>query len=185
MATVFMKWDSVKGAATGEGGGENEGGYKDWIDITSISFGIERNIKSGFGQTANREAAHPVVNAISLSKPACIASPSLFLTSVCGHQGKGEAVPKVIIHLCFPSDDGKLSPYARIHLDHVMIAKYKVSGEADGAPKEEFELRFSNISYQFRAVDDLNKDVNKTSGFKYNLMNNKKMAGCPDMSPLT
>jgi type VI secretion system secreted protein Hcp len=165
MATIFLKWPGITGSATAEG-------YKDWIDCSSMNYTIDRTIKQGVGLATNREAAHPVISKISLSKAVDLASTRLFNHSVTGDKGTGKPTAgPVEIRLCSADDLGKMREWGIMKLTNVTISKYKLAGEADGAPKEELELAWTKIEYEFKKYGKDNKASGK-NGFEYNLATN-------------
>jgi type VI secretion system secreted protein Hcp len=175
MATILMRWGkdgSVKGSATALAVDSADKYPGLWIDCTSVSYNVDRNIKQGVGVATNREAAHPVISKISVAKPVDNATTSLYFESVLGHNGTGLAVDEVEIHLCSAdAKDGKMRKYAVWKLTNALVAKYKLSGEADGAPKEEMDISWTKISFKFTAYKQNNIDTEPKGckGFLYDL----------------
>jgi type VI secretion system secreted protein Hcp len=159
MATIFLKWPGFSGSATAEGTDDKYGGG--WIDASSLSFNVERTIKQGSSNATNREAAHPVISQFTVGKTVDKASPKLFEQSVIGKP------QEVKIHLCSPAPDGKMRKYAAYTLVNCIISQYKITGEADGAPKEELQLAWTKINFEFLMFMADNKSPKPGSPIKF------------------
>lgn len=154
MATIFLKWPKIKGSATAAG--ESEQYDSGWIDASSASFSVERTVKQGVATSTNREAAHPVISKISVAKALDKASVYLFQESVVGKP------QEVLIHLCSPNAQGKMRPYAIYKLTNCIISQFKMSGEAEGTPKEELQLAWTKIEFEFKQASEDNKSLTST-----------------------
>src|SRR3974390_1943589 len=80
---IYMQWDtgSIKGDATQQK-------HTDWIEVTSVQFGVGRGIHTAVGHAQNREASEPSVSEVTISKPLDSASAMLFQESLKGNEGK-------------------------------------------------------------------------------------------------
>ena len=166
MATIFLKWPGFKGSATAEGSGETYD--KGWIDASSLSYNVERTIKQGTSGATNREAAHPVISQFTVAKNVDMASPKLFIESVTGKP------QEVKIHLCSPDKDGKMRLYSGYTLQNCLISQYKITGEADGQPKEELTLAWSKVEFRFVMFesDNMTAKAGSPVTFSYDLAKN-------------
>src|SRR5688572_25351300 len=70
-APIYMKYDTIKGDVTAVG-------YKDWIEVNSIQWGVGRGISSPTGGGADREASAPNISEIVTTKLQDISSPYFF-----------------------------------------------------------------------------------------------------------
>src|SRR5260370_42663710 len=73
---IYMKFGDIKGQVTTEG-------FKDWIELHSMQMGVSRAVSTGAG-AQSREASHPMISDIVVSKNFDVASPKLFQDSVAG-----------------------------------------------------------------------------------------------------
>ena len=90
---IYMKYGDLNGEATAEG-------YKDWIELTSLQWGVGRGISAGTGGASKRESSAPSVSEITVTKTMDAFSP-LALKEAIG----GEGV-KVLIDLTRTSGPG-------------------------------------------------------------------------------
>ena len=58
---IYMKIDGINGEVTAAG-------YEKWIDVGSLQFGVGRAISTPVGGGSKREAGHPSISEITLSK---------------------------------------------------------------------------------------------------------------------
>src|SRR5947208_561402 len=73
---IYMKFAEIKGQVTTEG-------FKDWIELSSMGYGVSRGTFSGAGG-ASREGSHPNISDITITKVFDVASPKLYEDSVAG-----------------------------------------------------------------------------------------------------
>jgi type VI secretion system secreted protein Hcp len=139
---IYLKYEGIKGEATQEN-------HKQWIDISSMQFGIGRGISTPSGSTANREASEPSVSEVTVTKTMDNSSPYLFTESATGAAGK-----KVEIHLVSTGSPG--NTYAEYTLTNALISGYSVSTGGD-RPSESLSINFTKIEYKFIPFDDKNK----------------------------
>src|SRR4051794_33738103 len=111
---IYMKIDSVNGEVT-------TAGYEKWIDVSSLQFGVGRSISSAVGGGSKREAGHPSISEITLSKGFDDSSIELFSWSLAG---KSKLVK---IDLVQTGDKDKVSPYLQYELTNTLISGYSVS----------------------------------------------------------
>lgn len=150
MATIFMKYGAVvKGSATAESGDPAANYGKDgWIDLTSLSYNVERAVAQGAASSTNREASAPQISEFSIAKDLDKSSPLLFKESVLGKP------VEVILHLCSPQTDGKMLWWAQFKLQNAIIQNYTVKGDAEGTPSEDIQVRFTKVNFVFKIMDE-------------------------------
>ena len=143
---IYMNYNGlkVKGNLTADG-------YKDWINVGSMQFGVGRGITMESGSMANREASRPSISEITISKTMDQSSPGLFKDSVTGDAGV-----KVIIDVV-QTGAQKLEKFCSYELEQCLISSYTVSAGADGAPVETISLSFAKLMTSYTAADKANK----------------------------
>lgn len=138
---IYLKYDGIDGEATHDK-------HKQWIDVSSMQFGIGRGIATPSGAVANREASEPSVSEITISKQMDAASPKLFTESATGAVGK-----KVQIHLVSTGSPG--NTYVEYTLTNALISGYSVSTGGD-RPVESISINFTKIEYKLTPYDAKN-----------------------------
>lgn len=145
---IYMNYDklSVKGNVSAEG-------HKDWIEASSLQFGVGRGISSPVGNTANRESSSPSVSEVTLSKEMDNASPKLFNAAL-----RGQA-KEVVIEFTRTQKD-KLETFLTYTLHDTMVSGYSVSSGGD-RPSESLSLNFTKIEMKYIPMDETgaNKDA--------------------------
>lgn len=166
MATLFMKYPGIKGSATAESGDASANYATDkWMDLTSLSFSVERAVTQGAALSTNREASAPTISEFSVSKDMDLATAALFQASVVGKP------VQVDIDLCAPQNDGKMLWWGRFNLMNCIIQNYTVKGDAEGTPSEDLQLRFTLVKFIFKVMDEKGAQ-NKQIAFQYDLAKN-------------
>lgn len=133
---IFLKYGALKGSSI-------EDTHKAWIACNSIQFGVGRGIASAAGGTGIRQASHPSVSEITLSKDSDASSADLFMEAL---QGKG-----VDAEIDITTKIGeKTEIMMKLTLKECMISGYSVSSGGDN-PSESISINFKNITYQYNA----------------------------------
>ena len=143
---IYMNYNdlAVKGNVTAEG-------YKDWIRIESMSFGLGRHISMEAGHMSNREATRPNITEVALTKQMDGATSGLFKESLTGSAGV-----KVVIDVVRTAAD-KLEKYVTYELENVMISSYSVSAGSEAAPVENISLSMGKLTMSYTAADGAHK----------------------------
>ncbi len=139
---IYMNIEGIKGKVTAKG-------HEDWIDISSLQWGVGRAISSSIGSSADREASKPSISEVSVTKMMDISSPLIF-TEAC--IGKGKVVK---INLCTTGSD-QIQTYMEYTLEDCMISGYSVSSGGD-RPSESISLSFTKMEMKFIPYDDSGK----------------------------
>ena len=137
-----MKIDGVKGKVTAKG-------HEDWIDVSSVQWGVGRAISSAVGTSADREASKPSISEVSVTKLMDESSPHIF-TEAC--IGKSKPVQ---IHLCTVGTD-QINTYMEYELEDCMVSGYSVSSGGD-RPSESVSLSFTKLTMKFIPYDKSGK----------------------------
>ena len=141
---IFMNYDGkkVKGNVTADG-------YKDWIKLDSLQFGVGRGISMEAGNMSNREATRPSLSEVSIAKVMDAASSGMFKESLTGSSGV-----KVIIDVVKTGADN-IEKYVSYELEDCLISAYNVSA-AEAAPIEGISISFAKITMSYTASDRTN-----------------------------
>jgi type VI secretion system secreted protein Hcp len=131
---IYMQYGKIKGNVSADG-------HVDWIDCSSVQFGVGRAIAMMVGKQTNREASNPSLSEVTLTKVMDDASPYLFQEAL---KGKGEAV---VIHVTKTGQE-KIEEIVEYKLDQVMLSGYSVSSGGD-RPSESISLSYTKIEMKY------------------------------------
>jgi len=145
---IFLKYGEIKGETT-------QVTHKDWIEVSSVQWGVGRGISSGVGGGSKREASAPSVSEITVTKTFDIASPLLLKEAI-----GGKAV-QVKLELTQTDNSGKHVSYQKYVLEGALISGYSISSGGD-RPSESLSLNFTKIDSEYLNIDD--KFATKTTG---------------------
>lgn len=136
---IFMKYGSIEGQVT-------TSGYKGWIELNSMQFGVGRAVGSGAGG-AQREGSNPSVSEISVSKAYDKASAELYQDALSGNFDT-----KVTIKFTSTSKD-KVDAYLSFELEKCGISGYSISSGGDNG-SESLTLNFAKIMVEPSQLDE-------------------------------
>jgi len=145
---IFLKYGSISGEVTATG-------YKEWIEVNSLQWGVGRGISSGVGGGSKREATAPSVSEVTMTKSLDVSSPLLLKEAI-----GGKAVD-VKIELTQTDGAGKHVAYQKYILTNTLISGYSLSSGGD-RPSESFSLNFTKFDSEYLNVDD--KFASKSTG---------------------
>jgi type VI secretion system secreted protein Hcp len=131
---IYLKFGKVKGNVT-------EAGHKDWIEVSSVQWGVGRGISTPVGSTANREASAPSVSEVTITKQMDMASTDMFMESVKGN--KGEEVKIDIVSTGNPP-----RVFCTYTLSNALVSGYSVSTGGD-RPTESLSLNFTKLEFKY------------------------------------
>jgi len=147
---IYLKYQATSGPIKGPVTTE---GFKDWIELESVSFGSGRALGTARAGSASRQANEPSLSEVTCSKSwDWQSSAKLFEESV-----KGKLDNKVEIHFTAASSGNK-APVAQliIKLEKVGLASFSTSaaGGNSGVPSESFSLNFAKIELIPKKIDN-------------------------------
>ncbi|NOY71334.1 MAG: type VI secretion system tube protein Hcp [Gammaproteobacteria bacterium] len=147
--SIFMNYDGIKGESSDQG-------HKDWIDIDSWEWGVERKITSATSTKGDRESTNAVITDLIVTKKMDSASNGLFLESCCGG-GK-----TVKLHLTKTGSGSGSDVFMEYTLTNAVISDYSVGGNsADmNRPTESITISFVEMEARYTTYD---QDGNSTS----------------------
>ncbi len=154
MATYLYIHD-IKGSVTASN-------HKDWIEISSFSFQMNRYINTLPGQIYDRESSRPSISEIEISKKIDNSSVLLFQQSC-----TGKVISNITIDLC--QTNQHTNAYAQIQLYNIIISKYALffeNRDNNTRPVENISLSFDKIEYRYTPYNRDNQAQSPlTSGY--------------------
>ena len=136
MSNLYLKYGAIEGSAT------HDTVIKQ-IQIDSYQFGVGRGLSSPSGAVTKRDASHPSLSEVTVSKAMDASSVKLF-----GEACDGKAVPKVTLtHLRATQPGGATEPLLTIEMDECMISGWSISASSDSNPMESVTLNFTKIKF--------------------------------------
>jgi len=140
--SIYLQIEGIKGNVTAKG-------HEDWIDISSIQWGVGRAISSSVGTAADREASKPSISEVSVTKLMEESTPLIF-TEACVGKAK-----KVSIHLCTTGTE-TIDTYMEYDLEDCMISGYSMSSGGD-RPSESISFSFTKLMMKYIPYDKAGK----------------------------
>lgn len=131
---IYVKIGDIKGNVSAEG-------HEDWIECTSLQFGVGRAIPMFVGSQTNREASNPSLSEFTLTKGMDDSSPYLFQESVTGES------KTIQIHVT-KTGANKLESYVEYTLDSSLISSYSLSSGGD-KPVESLSVAFTKVEMKY------------------------------------
>ncbi len=139
---LFLKFASIEGDV-------ETSGYEKWIQINSFQWGVGRGIASPVGSSADREASHPSVSEVTISKDIDKATNKLLEDALGGEMNNEAQIAYAT------TGKSEVKEFLRYILTNTAISGYSVSSGGD-RPSESLSLNFTKveIKYTSLAVDD-------------------------------
>lgn len=143
---LYMNFNDkkIKGDVTAKG-------FEDWIDLSSLQFGVGRGISMGVGTLSNREVSVPSLSEITISKNLDPASALLMKEAMAG--ADGVKVEIVIVR----TGNKEIEEVGRYVLENVLISGYSISSGGD-RPSESLSLSYGKITADLKGSDKANKN---------------------------
>jgi type VI secretion system secreted protein Hcp len=140
--SIFAKYGNVKGNAT-------DARHKDWMEVLSFDWGLERSVNTPTGSVANRVASETMVWDVVLSKTLDEASASLLMEAF---TRKSQA--DLTVHQLSTAVQGlNVVEYV---FSNALITKYVTTSTGD-RPLETISFNFTKIAFNFTIVDEAGK----------------------------
>ncbi len=138
---IYMKIEGIDGDVTHQE-------HKNWLDISSLQWGVGRGISTPVGSAKNREASEPSISEVVVTKLMDASSVKLFTEACTGQKGK-----KVQIHLVSTGNPGKT--YMEYTLENALVSGYSVSTNGD-RPSESISFNFTKIETKYTPLGEGN-----------------------------
>ncbi len=141
--SIFMQMPGVQG----ESGDSN---HKNWMDLESMQWGVDRQITSGTSTINDRESSNAVISDLHLVRKMDSATPPIFIESCCG---KGK---EIIIHLTKTGSGSGADVYMEYKLKNALISSYNVSGDSQDTdrPMEHLTISFIDAEVKYTPYDE-------------------------------
>ena len=134
---VYLQIDGIKGESMDDK-------HKDWIECTSVKWGVSQprsaTASTGGGHTAER----CVHDEVSFSKLADLASPILLQTC-----SAGKTIPKARLEFMRADGQGERIKYFEIELENVLIGSIKPEVQEGSIITEKVSVKFSKIKWKY------------------------------------
>ena len=132
---IYMKYGAVNGDVTTQG-------FKNYIELTNVNWGVGRGISSPLGSDVDREASNPSLSEVTITKVYDVASSDLLKESL---SGDGKAEVKIAFTRTKAGGTGS-ETYLQVTLSDVMISGYSLSSGGD-RPAESLSLNFTKMEF--------------------------------------
>ena len=134
-AKIYLKLDGIKGESTAEG-------YVDWIELSSMQFGVGRGISMEAGALSNREATRPSFSEVLVQKESGLSSAALFREATTA----GGAVKPAELHITkLDTNETKVIPYCKLTLTDSLLSGYSFSADGVSVPQETLSIAYTKI----------------------------------------
>jgi len=148
---IYMKLNKgIKGPITADG-------FKDWIELSSLNWGVDRTIGTAARSSTSRESSEPNFHEVVVTKEYCVASPKLFLAAV------GPLDHEVEIKFTTTAD-GKMETFLTIKLEDVAVSHYSLTSSGN-MPVETLSLNYDKVTKTFTGHDPKVSGSPETVGF--------------------
>lgn len=137
---IYIKYGDLKGEVTATG-------YENWMEVSSLQWGVGRGISAGTGGGSKREATAPSVSEVTVTKTMDGISP-LMLKEAIGGDAK-----TVKIEMTQTDGAGKHVAYQKYILTNTLVSGYSISSGGD-RPSESLSLNFTKFDSEYIKVDD-------------------------------
>jgi type VI secretion system secreted protein Hcp len=131
-------------------GESSDAGHKGWMDVESISWGVDRQINSSTSTEGDRESSNAVINDLTLHRGMDSCTPKLFIES-CSGTGKD-----VVIHLTKTGTGSGANVYMEYTLKNALISHYSVSAHSEDTsrPSETIVISFVDLEVKYTPYDE-------------------------------
>jgi len=136
MARTLMKIDSIAG-------GSQISGYEGWVELDSMSFGVNRTIAMTVGTSSNPEATLPALSYVTVTKTMDKSSNHLF-AAACGSK---QSLGIVQIHICTNGPDYK--PLVKYNFDNAMARGHHQAVSGSSIPSEVFSIAYTKVTQTY------------------------------------
>ena len=143
---IYLKLGNVKGNVTADG-------YAGQIAVTSVSFGVSRQVTMEAGNLSNRESAKPALSQIKITKMADNSVAAIFKEALTGAAGR-EAV------ITFVHTGNSMQEFMTYKLTDCIVSHYHVKTQGDNEPVEELSLSYAAIEVSYKDHGAANKSGN-------------------------
>jgi len=138
--SAYIKFDGIDGEA-------KEKGHDKWVEVNSVSWGVDKQVTSG-EVGSQRRRGDTKVHDITISKVVDKSSPKIFEAVA-----NGKVFKKVEIHFTATYTDSGQVTYLALELENVHVTSCSIGGHGEGA-SETCTLNFTKIKYTYTENDE-------------------------------
>jgi len=137
--SVFLEIEGIKGESSDQG-------HKDWIDLESWGWEVERGMTSASSTRGDRESSNAKISSLIATKRIDSATPKIFIDSCCG-TGK-----TIKLHLTKTGSGNGADVYMEFVLKNALIEKFALTGKKQDTKRPLEALSFSFIEIQVKYI---------------------------------
>ncbi len=137
---IYMQFPNANGSVTAQG-------FQNWIELTSLAFGVDRPSDSRLGTAGYSATGKLQVHNVLITKPTDGASPQLVISAL---QGVFNQTVKIAF---VTTSSGGMVNFMSLELDNCGVASYHMNGAQEGLPSESYSLSFAKIIFTFNNMD--------------------------------
>ncbi len=157
---IYLQYPGASGSVTTQG-------FQGWIELTSVSFGMDRPSDSRIGTAGYGATGKLKIHDITITKPADGASPTLTIAAL-----QGAFDTTVQIAFTTTTAQGMVN-FLSYELQQCGIASAHTMGGQEGLPSETYTLSFSQIQFTFNNMNQSAQSQPTITG--YNLTTAQSM----------
>jgi type VI secretion system secreted protein Hcp len=148
---IYMQLPNISGNVTTDG-------FKDWIQVDSLSFKAGVTTFQHVGKSTDRQAGLPFLSEVELTKPIDKSSPHLL-----SNLFKTTAFSKVVLAVCKGGDSNKA--YLTYTLSDVIVSRVEqqVNGHSEQTGTDYVSLSFRKIEEKFTPYDKQGQSLSPIS----------------------
>ncbi len=137
---IYLNVDGLAGDVTAMG-------HEDWIECSSMQWGVGRGITTSTGSSQERESSATTVSDVTLTKVMDKCTPQIFKEACVG------TAKKVNIDL-IQTGGTQLDTYMTYELTNSLISGYSVSSCIVGKPEESVSFNFTKVEMKYTPYDN-------------------------------
>ena len=124
--------------------------HKDWLDILSVSLGVNREITSNTSTRGDRESSNAAMSELTIKRFMDKATPRLHIEACCG-RGK-----TVTIHQTKTGAGTGADVFIQYTLHNAIVCEYKMAAWAQDTdrPIEKIKISFTKLEIRYTPYDD-------------------------------
>jgi type VI secretion system secreted protein Hcp len=149
---IYMQFPGANGSVTARN-------FQGWIELSSVSFGMDRPTDSRLGTVGYAATGKLQIHNITISKQTDRASPTLTIAAL-----QGAFNQTVKIAFTTTSSSGMVN-FLSYELQQCGISSAHTSGGSDGMPVETYALSFSQIQFTFNNMDESGQSQPTITGY--------------------
>lgn len=141
--SIFLDYEGVKGECS-------DPNHKEYQDVDSISWGVNRKITSNTGTKGDRESANATISNVFIKKYMDKATPKNFIEACCGRGKKARIV------LTKTGTGGGADVFMEYILSNALMTYYQIeaASQDNERPVEKIEISFTDLEVKYTPYDE-------------------------------